>query len=71
MINNDLGGKGKGKGDNPPMKARTDSSREEHTAGWVGAGLFFRKRKLHLARIIKGCKIKEPKTGMALVNINK
>lgn len=53
------------------MKARTDSSREEHTAGWVGAGLFFRKRKLHLARIIKGCKIKEPKTGMALVNINK
>lgn len=35
QINNDLGGKGKGEGDNLPMKASTKSRREEHTAGWV------------------------------------
>lgn len=71
QINNDLGGKGKGEGANLPMKASTNSRREEHAAGWAGAGLFFRKRKLRLVRIIKGCKIKEPKTGRALININK
>lgn len=71
QINNDLGGKGKGEGDNLPMKASIDSRREEPTAGWLGARLFSRKRKLQLVRIIKGCNIKEPKTGRTLVNINK
>lgn len=56
QINNDLGGKRKGEGDNLAMKASTEGRREEQTAAWVGAGLFFRKRKLHLVRIIKGRK---------------
>ena len=53
------------------MKARADTRREEPAAGWLGVGLFFRKRKLHLVRIIKGSKIKESETGRALVNIHK
>lgn len=71
QITNDLGGKGKGEGDSLLLKASTNSRGEEHTAGWVGAGLLLRKRKPHLVRIIKGCKIKEPRTRRALVNINK
>lgn len=62
--------KGKGERDDLPVKASTDSRREERAAGWVGVGLFFRKRNLHLVRIMKGCKIRV-KTGRALVNINR
>lgn len=53
------------------MKVSTGTRRGEQAAGWVGVGLFFRKRKLHLVRIVKGCKIRESKTGRALANINK
>jgi len=69
QIDIDRCGKGKGERDNRPVKAGTDTGREERAAGWVGPGLFFRKRKLHRVRIIKGCKIRESKTGRALVNI--
>lgn len=63
--------KGQGERDNLPVKVSTGTRRGEQAAGWVGVGLFFRKRKLHLVRIVKGCKIRESKTGRALANINK